>query len=137
MGRQNMNQESSVNGQNVKDVDVPNHSVDTSTEAGLANEANCNNQHSGHQNDVLKPSLMARKSTARTFEWDDSIDALPEGSADHASRLHLPTPKRRLVSPLKKYDSRKLPRRRKVKKWSSLGFFLCQLTNLDMYRFIS
>ncbi|KAH7861875.1 hypothetical protein Vadar_032076 [Vaccinium darrowii] len=120
MGRQNMNQESSVREQNGKDVDVTNPSVCTSREAALANEANCDNQRSGHQNDVPKPSLMARNSTARTFEWDDSVDSLPEVSADHASRLHLPTPKRRLVSPLKKYETKKLTRRRKVKKWSTL-----------------
>lgn len=68
MGGQNMNQESSVRGQNGKNVDAANPSVGTSPEAALANEANCDNQRSGHQNDVPKPSLMARNGTARTFE---------------------------------------------------------------------
>ncbi|KAF7152370.1 hypothetical protein RHSIM_Rhsim01G0242800 [Rhododendron simsii] len=120
MGGQNMNQESSGRGQNGKNVDAANPSVGTSPEAALANEANCDNQRSGHQNDVPKPSLMARNGTACTFEWDDSVDSLPEGSADHASRLHLSTPNRRLVSPLKKYQTPKISRRRKVKKWSPL-----------------
>lgn len=69
---------------------------------------------------VVLISSTCSKLLVSTLQWDDSIDSLPEGSADHASRFHLPTPKRRLVSPLKKYETPKISRRRKVKKWSIL-----------------
>uniref|UniRef100_A0A5B6ZIS5 Uncharacterized protein n=1 Tax=Davidia involucrata TaxID=16924 RepID=A0A5B6ZIS5_DAVIN len=119
MGRQNMNQEPSVEVQTRVDVDAANPYVDKSAEAVLANEGNLENQFCSHQNKVPKPSLMERNSTARTFEWDDSIDALPEESPNRRSRLHLPSPKRRVVSPLK-YEITKISRRRKIKKWSQL-----------------
>lgn len=69
---------------------------------------------------VLLHCLKLLVSLTITLQWDDSIDNLPEESADHASRLRLPTPKRRLVSPLKKYETPKISKRRKVKKWSIL-----------------
>ena len=54
-----------------------------------------------------------------SLQWDDSIDSLSEGSPGRGS-IHLPTPKRRLVSPLKKYEIKKIGVRRKHKKWSTL-----------------
>ena len=55
-----------------------------------------------------------------SLQWDDSIDTLPEGSPDRGCRLHLPTPKRRLVSPLKKYENMNYVKRRRRKKWSTM-----------------
>ncbi|KAI7983257.1 Single myb histone 5 [Camellia lanceoleosa] len=118
MRREDMNQEPSVEGHKV-DVEISIHSVDRSAEAAQANEANLGNQCFRHQNNVPKPSLMARNSTAHTCEWDDPIDSLSEGSPGRGS-IHLPTPKRRLVSPLKKYEIKKIGMRRKHKKWSTL-----------------
>jgi telomeric repeat-binding factor 2 len=51
-----------------------------------------------------------------SLQWDDS----PEGMTNDASRLHLPSPKRKLVSPLKKHEVTKLARRRQIKRWSLL-----------------
>lgn len=51
-------------------------------------------------------------------QWNDSIDDLPEGS--NGNRLHLPSPKRKDISPLKKYEETKVVRRRQCKKWSLL-----------------
>ncbi|KAL6955708.1 hypothetical protein U1Q18_020663 [Sarracenia purpurea var. burkii] len=119
MARENNNQAPSVERQNGVDVDAPDPSVGMNAEHSPVNEANLNNQSCRHQNNVPKPSLMARNSTAHIYEWDDSIEASSEGSPGHGSRLHLPTPKRRVVSPLKKYEITKLARRM-VKKWSTL-----------------
>ena len=52
------------------------------------------------------------------LQWNDSIDDLPEGSP--ASRLHLHSPKRKAISPLKKYEETKAVGRRRCKKWSLL-----------------
>lgn len=52
------------------------------------------------------------------LKWNDSIDDSPEGS--HANRLRLPSPKRKVISPLKKYEETKVVRRRQCKKWSLL-----------------
>lgn len=52
------------------------------------------------------------------LQWNDSIDDLPEGS--NANRLRLPSPKRKDISPLKKYEETKVVRRRQCKKWSLL-----------------
>ncbi|PSR95017.1 Telomeric repeat-binding factor like [Actinidia chinensis var. chinensis] len=117
MGGKNMIQEPSV-GQGR--VNAPDPSVGTSAEAALANESNHENQCCGPQNNVPKASLMARNSTAIAYEWDDSIDTVPEGSPNRGRRLHLPTPKRRLVSPLKKHVNMNYAKRRKVKKWSTI-----------------
>jgi len=53
-------------------------------------------------------------------QWDDSIDDLDGGTSNHASRLNLPTPKRRKHSPLKKYKPTNITKRRRAKKWSQL-----------------
>jgi hypothetical protein len=54
------------------------------------------------------------------LQWNDSIDGSPERMTNRASRLHLPSPKRKIVSPLKKYEVTKFVRRRKIKRWSLL-----------------
>lgn len=53
---------------------------------------------------------------------DDFLDKLTEGSPSpsKANRATLPTPKTVRVSPLKKYEYKKITTRRKVTKWSSL-----------------
>ncbi|GFZ13408.1 hypothetical protein Acr_23g0017930 [Actinidia rufa] len=45
--------------------------------------------------------------------WDDSIDTVPEGSPNRGRRLHLPTPKRRLVSPFKEACKHELCKEKK------------------------
>ncbi|KAL3649209.1 hypothetical protein CASFOL_005612 [Castilleja foliolosa] len=64
-----------------------------------------------------KPSLMERNSSARTYEWDESID----GSQDYPpsrGMLILPSPMTINVSPLDRYEAKNLKRRRKGRKWS-------------------
>ncbi|XP_058780924.1 uncharacterized protein LOC131655031 isoform X1 [Vicia villosa] len=78
------------------------------------NETNLNETTSVHQSDAHLPNLMKPNSTARTHEWDDSIDGL------HASKFSLPSPKRRKHSPLKAYEPKNIVKRRKPKKWSKL-----------------
>ncbi|KAH7564760.1 hypothetical protein JRO89_XS09G0022000 [Xanthoceras sorbifolium] len=97
---------------------VPNPSSNANVEPVLANKSNHGNQSCSNQNNVHKPSLMERNSTARTYEWDDSIDDSPGGSSNHINRFHLPSPKRKAVSPLRKYETAKLARRRPKKRWS-------------------
>ncbi|KGN46758.1 uncharacterized protein LOC101205896 isoform X2 [Cucumis sativus] len=80
--------------------------------------ANLKNLGNGRKTIFPRPSLMEHNSTACTYEWNDSIDDLPEGS--NANRLHLPSPKRKDISPLKKYEETKVVRRRQCKKWSLL-----------------
>lgn len=55
-----------------------------------------------------------------SLQWDDSFDDLLEGSPSNRNRLQLPSPNKRVVSPLKKYEITKITRRRKMKKWSNL-----------------
>lgn len=68
-----------------------------------------------------RTSLMEKNSTARTYEWDDSIDGLHDRTLDH-NRLHLRSPKGRKLSPLKRYDykSASVTKRRPKKRWSQL-----------------
>ncbi|KAB5530219.1 hypothetical protein DKX38_020300 [Salix brachista] len=127
----------SIRNEKGKGVDAPNLS------ANLSKEANAGVASRSHQNNVSKPSLMERNATARTFEWDDSIDdssegtgdqmnrihldrpkrravspLTSEGSGDQMNRIHLDSPKRRAVSPLKKYELARIAKRRKPKRWS-------------------
>ncbi|XP_059626375.1 uncharacterized protein LOC132269258 [Cornus florida] len=118
MQRGKMNHKPMVENQNKVDVHAVNTSVDKSAEVAEANEGNIGNQCCSHQNEAPRPSLMSRNGTACTYEWDDSIDNLSEGSPDGQNRVHLPSPNRRIVSPLKKYEMPKLSKRRKAKKWS-------------------
>ncbi|RDY00344.1 hypothetical protein CR513_16481, partial [Mucuna pruriens] len=96
------------------DVPCPNSVNDN--DADLMEEQ----QTSVPQNHNHGPSLMEKNSTARTYEWDDSIDGLQGGTSNRASTIHLPSPKGRKLSPLKKYVSAKITKRRKAKKWSQL-----------------
>uniref|UniRef100_A0A9I9E0M6 Telomeric repeat-binding factor 2-like n=1 Tax=Cucumis melo TaxID=3656 RepID=A0A9I9E0M6_CUCME len=107
------------------------HSSEGRTDAGSSNptinkyavplqsvSANLKNLCNGRKIIFPRPSIMERNSTACTYEWNDSIDDLPEGS--NANRLRLPSPKRKDISPLKKYEETKVVRRRQCKKWSLL-----------------
>ncbi|KAK7409773.1 hypothetical protein VNO78_00075 [Psophocarpus tetragonolobus] len=67
-----------------------------------------------------RPSLMERNSTAHIYEWDNSIDGFEGGTSNNASKVHLPSPRVRKLSPLKKYQSANIIKRRKAKKWSQL-----------------
>ncbi|KAI9159785.1 hypothetical protein LWI28_001894 [Acer negundo] len=112
-----LNHEPSVEEQN--DVEhVPNPPSNANVEPVRDNDSNCRNQSCSNQNNVPKPSLMERNGTAHTYEWDDSIDGSPGGPSNHISRFQLPSPKRKVVSPLKKYEVAKLARRRIKKRWS-------------------
>ncbi|KAG7949304.1 hypothetical protein I3843_13G055000 [Carya illinoinensis] len=112
--------ETSVENQSARGRDAPNPSVNKSIESTETDDRAHENQSCSHQNNAPRPSLMERNSTAHTFEWDDSIDDSPEGMTNHASRLRLPSPKRKSVSPLKKYETANFARRRKVKRWTLL-----------------
>lgn len=54
------------------------------------------------------------------LQCDDSIDELQGGTSNRASRFHLPSPKRKKFSPLKKYEPANITKRRKPKKWTEL-----------------
>ncbi|KAJ0095969.1 hypothetical protein Patl1_16096 [Pistacia atlantica] len=118
MAREKQNHEPSVEKQNNVDKDVLYPSVNTGVETVQATKDNHGNQSCSHQNNAPKPGLMERNSTAQTYEWSDSIDDSPGGTSNHVHRFHLPSPKRRAVSPLKKHEITKLIRRRKKKRWS-------------------
>ncbi|CAK7323529.1 unnamed protein product, partial [Dovyalis caffra] len=102
----------SVRNEKGKGMDAPNLS------ANLSKEINPGTTSCRRQNNVSKPSLMERNATARTFEWDDSIDDSPEGTRGQMKRFHLDSPKRKAVSPLKKHELARFIKRRKPKKWS-------------------
>ncbi|XP_062081603.1 uncharacterized protein LOC133788227 [Humulus lupulus] len=96
-----------------------NPSVEQSTKHVQSSDANLSKPSCSHQDNVPQPSLMARNSTAHTYEWDDSIDD-DSNTPVKRSKLHLPSPKIKVVSPLKKYAPTKFLKRRKVKRWSLL-----------------
>lgn len=87
--------------------------VNVSAEAAQANEDKPGIQGFQHHTTVPRPSLMARNSTAHISQWDDSDDTSP-------ARLHLPSPRRTVISPLKRYEMKRIPRRRQNKRWSLL-----------------
>ncbi|XP_010253095.1 PREDICTED: uncharacterized protein LOC104594499 [Nelumbo nucifera] len=113
--RENMNHKPSEENQDKVDAAVSSHDNEGIVEVQAKN-SNIGNQ--SYQN-MPRPSLMERNSTARTYEWDDAQDR-PEGSSSHSEKVHLPSPKKRSLSPLKKYETMKFARRRKTKRWSSL-----------------
>ncbi|KAK7851077.1 hypothetical protein CFP56_043134 [Quercus suber] len=108
----------SVENQSGKDINALNPSVDKSV-APQATDSGCGNQSCIPQSNSTRPSLMERNSTAHTYEWDDSIDGSQERMTDRASRLHLPNPKRKIVSPLRKNKVKNFVRRT-IKRWSLL-----------------
>ncbi|KAI3749806.1 hypothetical protein L2E82_20422 [Cichorium intybus] len=101
---------------NVDTVDLE-ASTPSHVTKGKNPEANEDNVIHKAQNGRPKPSLMERNSTAHTLEWSDSIDSPTEGSP---KRPHLPSPKKRAVSPLSVYKMAKLAKQRKKKRWSTL-----------------
>ncbi|KAL2346067.1 hypothetical protein Fmac_000067 [Flemingia macrophylla] len=107
-----VNEEAHVKKQS-KDTDVRCPDVINNNEAAMMEFDQASVPHSH----VHRPSLMEKNSTARIYEWDDSIDG---GTSNHERRFHLPSPKVRKISPLKKYESRNITKRRKAKKWSQL-----------------
>ncbi|KAK4605251.1 hypothetical protein RGQ29_013353 [Quercus rubra] len=118
MVKKDKRHEPSVENQSGKDINALNPSVDKSV-APQATDSGCGNQSCIPQSNSTRPSLMERNSTAHTYEWDDSIDGLQEGMTNRASRLHLPNPKRKIVSPLRKYKVKNFVRRT-IKRWSLL-----------------
>ncbi|KAI3749250.1 hypothetical protein L2E82_19857 [Cichorium intybus] len=94
-----------------------NHNVVGNVTKGKNPEANDDNGIHKDQNGRPKPSLMERNFTAHTLEWSDSIDSPTEGSP---KRPHLPSPKKRAVSPLSVYKMAKLAKQRRKKRWSTL-----------------
>ncbi|KAJ1422929.1 Telomeric repeat-binding factor 2 [Sesbania bispinosa] len=62
------------------DVDVPDQDVCKSIVLYQPNDANLGKKSPVNCSNVHHPSLMKRKSTARTCEWVDSIDNLPRGT---------------------------------------------------------
>ncbi|KAH6814474.1 hypothetical protein C2S51_023492 [Perilla frutescens var. frutescens] len=76
-------------------------------------------QSSDNTKNVPRPSLMERNRSARSYEWDESIDGSQEDIACRAV-LQLSTPKRINTSPLKLYDINNLKKRRKGRRWSLL-----------------
>ncbi|EEF43178.1 uncharacterized protein LOC8261339 [Ricinus communis] len=69
-----------------------------------------------HEKDATKPSLMDRNNTAHTYEWNDSIDDSSEGRINRSIRLD--SPKRKDVSPLRKYEIQHFAKRRIKRRWS-------------------
>ncbi|KAJ8561485.1 hypothetical protein K7X08_033962 [Anisodus acutangulus] len=57
---------------------------------------------------------------APNLVWNGSIDDLSEESPSSGRRFTLPIPRRTKVSPLKKYEFKKVTTRRKAKRWSML-----------------
>ncbi|XP_061356953.1 uncharacterized protein LOC133301342 isoform X2 [Gastrolobium bilobum] len=61
------------------DIDVPDSDVCKSIVPFQPDNANLAKKSSVHCGNVNRPNIMKRTSTARTYEWDDSIDNLPQG----------------------------------------------------------
>ncbi|GAB4855878.1 hypothetical protein Ancab_024517 [Ancistrocladus abbreviatus] len=80
-------------------------------------EGNCSHQNGRNQNNPPGTGFMDRNPTAHTYEWNDSIENSDGGPPD---RLHLSSPNRGTVSPLKTYQDVKFSARRKRKRWSPL-----------------
>ncbi|KAL3336226.1 hypothetical protein AABB24_032122 [Solanum stoloniferum] len=80
----------------------------------------CEAQHNYHDSAASKPDRVNQNSAANPLELDDFLDEVTEGSPSKANRVTLPTPKTTKVSPLKKYEFKKITTRRKPMKWSSL-----------------
>ncbi|PIA32484.1 hypothetical protein AQUCO_04500237v1 [Aquilegia coerulea] len=98
--------------ENENEVDISDRSVDSGCEAVQDKEGNYRNLTA-----ASRPSLMERNSTAHTVEWDNESES---SSEEPRNRPHLPSPKSRIVSPLRREEIRNNTGRRKRKKWSSL-----------------
>lgn len=102
------NQEPQMENQS-KDANVPNPQTCLNINNDEANLTKATSHH---------PSLMNPNSSARTHEWDDSIDGLQAGTVRGTSRIRLRSPETKKLSPLKEYEPKKITKRRKKKKWS-------------------
>ncbi|KAJ7964316.1 Telomeric repeat-binding factor like [Quillaja saponaria] len=111
LARKDMKHEPTIENQS-RDVDAPNPHAKKGDHVEI-HVANLGNQSSVQQSNVLQSSLMQRNSTAHTYEWDDSIDDSPERIP-----IHLSSPRTCNVSPLNKYETTRIRKRRK--RWSSL-----------------
>ncbi|CAN4098665.1 unnamed protein product [Withania somnifera] len=96
------------------------HPMASSSRMVQASGDNCEVQHSCHHSAASKPDLVNRNTAAHIYEWDSFQDDLNEESPSGANRVTLPSPKRTKVSPLKKYEFKKITTRRKATKWSAL-----------------
>lgn len=96
------------------------HPIVSSSRMVQASGENCEAQHNCHHSAASKPDLVNRNSAARIYEWDSFQDDLNEGSPSGVNRVTLPSPKRTKISPLKKYEFKKITTRRKPTKWSAL-----------------
>ncbi|XP_027353908.1 uncharacterized protein LOC113864424 isoform X2 [Abrus precatorius] len=116
LAKKDMNQEPPIENQS-RDADV---SFPRTGQRINNNDDNLNEGTSVPQKGDQRPSLMEKNNTACTYEWNDAIDGLQGGTSNPESRFHFPSPKRRKLSPLKKYEPANITRRRKPKKWSVL-----------------
>ncbi|XP_020237988.1 uncharacterized protein LOC109817184 isoform X2 [Cajanus cajan] len=110
-----VNEEAHVEEQS-RDADIPCPDVINNNEADMAEKDQAPVPHIR----VQKPSLMEENTAARIYEWDESIDGMQGGTSNPERRFHLPSPKVRKLSPLKKYVPTKITMRRRAKKWSPL-----------------
>ncbi|OMO89708.1 hypothetical protein CCACVL1_07684, partial [Corchorus capsularis] len=99
-----------------KDKSVPPPSIHPTCKPAQAGEENRESRAFIHQNKEVRPSLMERNGTARTYEWEDSINV--SGTSSCSERCRLPSPKAKFVSPLKVCELKKWTKRRKRRMWS-------------------
>ncbi|OMO98662.1 hypothetical protein COLO4_13781 [Corchorus olitorius] len=99
-----------------KDKSVPPPSIHPTCKPAQAGEENRESRAFIHQNKEIRPSLMERNGTARTYEWEDSIDV--SGTSSCSERCRLPSPKAKFVSPLKVCEHKRWTKRRKRRMWS-------------------
>lgn len=115
--KKDINQEGLEQNLNHLHVDPHNSSIENSKEANDVGASDAGNQDGGNHGGKSRPGFMARNETAHTFEWDDSSFS-SEGSPSSSRKLHLPSPNRRVISPLKQQEIARFVRKRKIKKWS-------------------
>ncbi|XP_073008324.1 uncharacterized protein [Typha latifolia] len=102
----------------VSDLEGQVHDMEKSAKTPSAEGPNVHiEQDKDHSGSPL-PSLMDWNPTAHTYEWDDSIESASDKSGSPLKKPCLPSPKRRTVSPLRVVDHKKVPKRRKTKRWS-------------------
>ncbi|RYR25616.1 hypothetical protein Ahy_B02g059436 [Arachis hypogaea] len=73
--------------------------------------------------------------TASAEECNESEQGL-DGASDHATKFHLPSPKKWKISPLRKYEPQDIIIRRKKKRWSEYGegnWKLILSTHIDVF----
>ncbi|KAI5679416.1 hypothetical protein M9H77_10366 [Catharanthus roseus] len=90
-----------------------------SSKAVQANKEDLSTHCKDVRNNAPKRSLMESNTTARTNEWDESLDDKPD-IPPSGKRSRLPSPEGLLVSPLKESEANKFMKRRRPKRWSTL-----------------